>query len=46
MGVESNISSNFTPEEGDNDLVRWNQGGELFVDEIEVYTLNSAWKKE
>jgi len=38
------LSSCFTPKEGDNDLTLWTQGGELFVDEIEVYELKSAWK--
>ena len=44
-GGESNLSSCFIPENGENDLILWTQGGELFVDQIEVYTLNSAWGK-
>ncbi len=40
------LSSCFLPAEKDEDLVLWSQGGELFVDEIEVYELKSAWKEK
>ena len=40
------FSSCFTPKEGDDDLTLWTQGGELFVKEIEVYELKSAWKEK
>ena len=37
------LSSCFTPTEKDDDLTLWTQGGELFVNKIEVYDLKSAW---
>jgi levanase/fructan beta-fructosidase len=37
------LSSCFTPAEEDDDLTLWTQGGELFVNEIQVYELKSAW---
>ena len=37
------MSSCFTPAEKDDDLVFWTQGGELFVEGMEVYELKSAW---
>ena len=40
------LSSCFNPVEGDEELTLWTQGGELFVNEIEVYTLKSAWKEK
>jgi fructan beta-fructosidase len=38
------LSTCFTPVEKDKDLTLWTQGGELFVNEIEVYELRSVWK--
>ncbi len=40
------LSSCFLPAEKDNDLTLWTQGGELYVKEIEVYELKSAWKSK
>jgi len=37
------LSSCFNPSEGNDDLVLWTQGGELFVNDLEIYQLNSAW---
>jgi sucrose-6-phosphate hydrolase SacC (GH32 family) len=37
------LSSCFTPVEEDDELTLWTQGGELFVNEIQVYELKSAW---
>ncbi len=44
-GGESVLSSCFTPTEGEDDLVLWTQGGELFVDQLEIYTIKSVWKE-
>jgi sucrose-6-phosphate hydrolase SacC (GH32 family) len=38
------LSSCFNPVAGEDDLVLWTQGGELFVDELEIYQLKSAWR--
>lgn len=40
------LSTCFNPEAGDDDLVLWTQGGELFVDELEIYKLSSAWAEK
>ncbi len=40
------LSSCFNPGVGDEDLTLWTQGGELFVKEIEVYKMKSAWKEK
>ena len=40
------LSSCFTPAKGDDDLKLWTQGGELFVEDIEVYDLKSAWQEK
>jgi len=40
------FSSCFTPDEGADGLTLWTQGGELFVKDIEVYELKSAWKEK
>lgn len=37
------LSSCFIPAENDDELTLWTQGGELFVNEIAVYELKSAW---
>ena len=37
------LSSCFNPDAGCDELVLWTQGGELFVDNLEIYQLNSAW---
>jgi levanase/fructan beta-fructosidase len=42
-GGEAVLSSCFNPDPKDNDLVLWTQGGELFVDQLEVYTIKSIW---
>jgi fructan beta-fructosidase len=40
---EIGLTSCFNPTQGDDDLVLWTQGGELFVDELEIYQLKSVW---
>jgi fructan beta-fructosidase len=40
------LSSCFNPTAGEEDTVLWNQGGELFIDEIEIYQLRSAWQEK
>ncbi len=42
-GGEQVISTCFTPEAGDEDLVLLTQGGELYVKSLEIYKLRSAW---
>jgi fructan beta-fructosidase len=44
-GGETVLSSCFTPTEGEDDLVLWTQGGELFINQIEVYTIKSVWEE-
>ena len=41
---EQVLSSCFAPEDKDDSCTLWTQGGELFVNEIAVYELKSAWK--
>jgi fructan beta-fructosidase len=40
------LSSCFNPGPGDDNIVLWTQGGELFVDELEIYPINSAWPEK
>lgn len=40
---ESVITSSFNPVEGEEDLLLYTQGGELFVESLEAYTLKTAW---
>lgn len=42
---EIGISTCFTPQPGDENLLLFTQGGELFVESLEAYTLKSAWQK-
>ena len=37
------LSSCFNPTAGDDELVLWTQGGELFVDDLEIHQIKSAW---
>jgi fructan beta-fructosidase len=37
------LSSCFNPEADNDDLVLWTQGGELFVDDLEIYQIRSVW---
>ncbi len=43
---EQGISTCFSPITGENELVLYTQGGELFVESLEAYTLKSAWTKK
>jgi sucrose-6-phosphate hydrolase SacC (GH32 family) len=45
-GGETTMSSCFLADEGENNLVLWTQGGELFVDQLEVYTIKSVWDEK
>ena len=38
------LSSCFTPAENDKELTFWTQGGEVMVEDLEVYELKSTWK--
>ena len=40
------MSSCFTPEKKADDLVLWTRGGELFVEEITIHELETAWGKK
>ena len=40
---ELGMSNCFSPAKGDNELVLYTQGGELFVESIEAHTLKTAW---
>jgi sucrose-6-phosphate hydrolase SacC (GH32 family) len=37
------ISTCFTPVDGEDELLLYTQGGELFVESLEAYTLKTAW---
>jgi sucrose-6-phosphate hydrolase SacC (GH32 family) len=38
------MSSCFTPDEKADNLLLWNRGGELLVEDISIYELESVWK--
>jgi len=38
------MSSCFTPFEKADDILLWTRGGELYVDDIEIFELESAWR--
>ena len=40
------ISNCFTPDEGADDLVFFTNGGELGVDKLDIYKMESVWKQE
>lgn len=40
------MSACFNPEAGDDELVLWTQGGELFVHDLEIYPVISAWTEK
>ncbi len=40
------VSNCFTPEEGANDLVLFTNGGELGVDKLDIYKMESVWNQE
>ncbi len=40
------ISNCFTPDEGADDLVLFTNGGELGVDKLDIYKMESVWKQE
>ncbi|MEI7830288.1 MAG: glycoside hydrolase family 32 protein [Prolixibacteraceae bacterium] len=40
---ESCISTSFTPTLGEDELILYTQGGELFVESLEAHTLKSVW---
>ena len=40
---ESGISTCFSPMEGEEEMLLYTQGGELFVESLEAYTLKTAW---
>lgn len=37
------LTNNFTPEEGAEGLLLFNSGGEIVVDKLDIYKINSAW---
>jgi sucrose-6-phosphate hydrolase SacC (GH32 family) len=43
---ELGISTCFLPQEGEDDFVLYTQGGELFVESLEAYTLKTAWLRK
>ncbi len=43
---ESGISTCFTPVHGEDNLILYTQGGELFVESLEVHTLKTAWSNK
>lgn len=43
---EVSLSTCFLPEEKSENLVLWTQGGEIFIQNMEVYKLQSAWRTE
>ena len=43
---ELGISTCFLPQEGEDDFVLYTQGGELFVESLEAYTLKTAWPRK
>lgn len=45
-GGQTVISNCFTPTEGAEDLLLFTNGGELGIDKLEVYKLNSAWREK
>jgi sucrose-6-phosphate hydrolase SacC (GH32 family) len=45
-GGQTVISNCFTPTEGAEDLVLYTNGGELGVDKLDVYKMESIWEKE
>lgn len=44
-GGQTVISNCFTPIEGDEDLELFTNGGELGVDQLDIYKMNSAWRE-
>ncbi|MCK9411846.1 MAG: glycoside hydrolase family 32 protein [Prolixibacteraceae bacterium] len=40
---ESGISTCFSPVHGEEDMILYTQGGELFVESLEAHSLKSAW---
>jgi sucrose-6-phosphate hydrolase SacC (GH32 family) len=43
---EAGISTCFSPASEEEEITLYTQGGELFVELLEAYTLNTAWKKK
>jgi levanase/fructan beta-fructosidase len=43
-GGQTVISNNFTPEKGAEDLVLFSNGGEIMVDKLNIYQVESAWR--
>lgn len=43
---QTNISNCFTPDEGSNDVLLFTNGGELGVDKLDVYEINSVWREK
>lgn len=43
---EQGISTCFSPTAGEDEFVLYTQGGELFVESLEAYTLKTAWSKK
>lgn len=41
---ETGISTCFSPVEGEDDLLLFTQGGELYVESLEAYNLKSVWE--
>lgn len=40
---ESGISTCFSPIQGEEEMILYTQGGELFVESLEAHTLKSVW---
>ena len=45
-GGQTVISNCFTPTEGAEDVVLYTNGGELGIDKLDVYEMESIWKKD
>lgn len=43
---ESVISTCFTPTQGEDEVILYTQGGELFVESLEAHTLKTAWSNK
>lgn len=43
-GGQTVISNNFTPEDGAEDLVLFSSGGEVVVDKLDIFVVESAWR--
>ncbi|MDR2910654.1 MAG: glycoside hydrolase family 32 protein [Bacteroidales bacterium] len=44
-GGQVTITNNFTPVEGANGYILYNNGGELMIKKMDIYAINTAWGK-